>query len=101
MPAITKPEETMQLTLTLPKVVAEHLREQVASGLYTNESEYIESILLSETLFDPIDPDKLTQWINTEGVRRLQAMECDPALALTSEQVFDLSDEDRSTNEAR
>ena len=91
----------MQLTLTLPKVVAEHLREQVASGVYANESEYIESILLSETLFDPTNPDELTRWINTEGVRRLRAMEYDSSLALTGEQVFDLGDEDRETNEVR
>lgn len=92
--------ETMQLTITLPKTVAQHLREQVATGLYASESEYIESILLSETLFPPIDQDELTQWINTEGVRRLRAMEADPSSSLTASEVFDFLDKNNDEGEA-
>ena len=92
--------ETMQLTITLAKTVAQHLREQVATGQYASESEYIESILLSETLFPPIDQDELTQWINTEGVRRLRAMEADPSNSLTAAEVFDFLDDNNAEGEA-
>ncbi|HEY4009760.1 MAG TPA: hypothetical protein VGM11_06390 [Acidobacteriaceae bacterium] len=92
--------ETMQLTITLPKTVAQHLREQVATGQYANESEYIESILLSETLFPPIDQDELTQWVNSEGVRRLHAMEEDPSSSLTSAEVFDFLNKNDDEGEA-
>jgi len=94
MSVATQSEETMQLTLTLPKVVAQHLHDQVATGLYANEREYVESILLSETLFDPIDESVLTHWINTEGVRRLRAMEANPESALTAKEVFDFLEDD-------
>ncbi len=93
MAPLTHTEERLQLTITLPKAVAQHLREQVATGQYASESEYIESILLSETLFPPIDQDELTEWINTEGVRRLRAMEADPARALTADEAFDFLNE--------
>ncbi len=66
----THMEERLQLTLTLPRAVAQHLREQVATGQYASESEYIESILQSETIFPPIDQDELTQWIT----RRVSAV---------------------------
>lgn len=88
MASVNQTNETMQLTLTLPRDVAQHLRDQVATGLYASESEYIESILQSETIFPPIDQDELTQWINTEGVRRYDAMRADPSRALTEQQAF-------------
>lgn len=88
MTPVTSSNETLHLTLTLPRDVAQHLHEQVAAGLYTSESEYVESILLSETLFDPIDQDELTHWMNTEGARRLEALHRNPASGLTSEQAF-------------
>ncbi len=100
MASVTRLDETLQITLRLPKAVAEHLREQVASGLYPSESEYIESLLFSETVFPPIDQDQLTEWINTEGVRRLRVMEADPSRALTADEVFDFLDEDVNEDEA-
>jgi Arc/MetJ-type ribon-helix-helix transcriptional regulator len=69
------------------------IRTNVLSGVYASESEYIESILLSESLFAPIEEDELTHWINTEGVRRLRAMEADPSRFLTHDQVFDFLDD--------
>jgi Arc/MetJ-type ribon-helix-helix transcriptional regulator len=98
----THNEQTLHLTLTLPKDVAQHLRDQVATGVYASESEYIESILLSETLFDPIDHDKLTHWMNTEGARRLEALHRNPSTGLTSEQAFaGLLDEEPFDEEQR
>ncbi|HZQ44725.1 MAG TPA: hypothetical protein VFA99_15835 [Acidobacteriaceae bacterium] len=89
MALVTSTNETLHLTLTLPKDVAQHLREQVAKGVYTSESEYVESMLLSQTLFDPIDQDDLTRWMNTEGARRLEALHRDPSSGLTSDQAFE------------
>ena len=88
MAAVTHPDETLHLTITLPKDVAQHVRDQVAKGRYANESEYIESMLQSQTLFDPIDPNELTHWMNTEGARRLEALHRNPSSGLTSEQAF-------------
>ena len=81
--------ETMRLTLTLPKDVVQHLREQVARGVYSSESDYVQSILLSETLFDPMERDELTQWMNSEGARRLEALHRDPSSGLTGDQAFE------------
>jgi Arc/MetJ-type ribon-helix-helix transcriptional regulator len=89
MAHVTRTEETLHLTITLPKDVAQHLREEVAKGLYASESEYVQSMLQSETLFPPIDHDELTEWINTEGARRYDLMRADPSRALTEDQVFE------------
>jgi Arc/MetJ-type ribon-helix-helix transcriptional regulator len=89
MATATNANETLQLTITLPKDVAKHLRDQVAAGAYASESEYIESILQSETLFPPINQDELSEWIATEGIRRYDAMRADPSRALTEEQAFE------------
>jgi hypothetical protein len=59
MPAAITANETLQLTISLPPNVAKNIRDQVQSGVYANESEYVESILLSESLFDPINQDEL------------------------------------------
>jgi Arc/MetJ-type ribon-helix-helix transcriptional regulator len=88
MAQLTQTEETLHLTITLPKDVAQHLHEQVAKGQYASESEYIECMLQSETLFPSMDQDQLTRWINTEGVRRYDAMRADPSRALSEEQAF-------------
>jgi len=88
MPSSTATQETLQLTLSLPHDVAENIRTQVASGAYASESEYVEALLLSETLFAPIDQDELTQWMNTEGARRLEAMKADPSQCLTHEEFW-------------
>jgi Arc/MetJ-type ribon-helix-helix transcriptional regulator len=88
MAPLTQAAETLHLTITLPKDVAQHLHEQVAKGQYASESEYIECMLQSETLFPSMDQDQLTRWINTEGVRRYDAMRADPSRALSEEQAF-------------
>lgn len=95
MAPVTQTEETLHLTITLPKEVAQHLHEQVAKGNYASESEYVESILQSEALFPPINQEELTDWISTEGVHRYDAMRANPSRALTEEQVFEgLCDEE-------
>ena len=99
MATLNQLQETMQFTLTLPADVAQHVREQVATGLYANESEYLESLLLSDTIFDFLPENELVAWINTEGVRRLRAMEADPSSALSTDEVFGF-DENANENEA-
>jgi Arc/MetJ-type ribon-helix-helix transcriptional regulator len=84
----TNTDETLHLTITVPKDVAQHVRDEIAKGIYASESDYVESILLSETLFEPIDQDELTHWMNTEGARRLEALHRDPSSGLTSDQAF-------------
>jgi Arc/MetJ-type ribon-helix-helix transcriptional regulator len=88
MSASVVTHEKLQLTLSLPHDVAENIRTQVASGAYSSESEYVEALLLSETLFAPIDQDDLTHWMNTEGVRRLEAMKADPSQCLSHEEFW-------------
>ena len=51
------PEETLELTVKVPGVVARFIREQIASGIYASAEEYVESRLLSEALFEPINED--------------------------------------------
>jgi Arc/MetJ-type ribon-helix-helix transcriptional regulator len=88
MPTTAATSETLHLTLTLPQKVAKEIRTQVASGAYSSESEYVETVLLSHALFEPIDEDELTHWMNTEGVRRLEAMRADPSGGLTVDEAF-------------
>lgn len=89
MASVTHSAETLHLTITLPKDVAQHLHEQVAKGAYASESDYIECMLQLQALFDPIDRDELTRWMNTEGARRLEALHRNPSSGLTSDQAFE------------
>lgn len=99
MATLNQRQETIQVTLTVPADVAQRVREQVATGLYANESEYLESLLLSDTILDSIPENELVAWINTEGVRRLRAMEAEPSSALSADEVFGL-DENANEDEA-
>lgn len=44
------------------------------------------------TTTDETDPDELTRWMNTEGIRRLEAMKADPAQCLTHEEFWSVVD---------
>lgn len=88
MPASVATHETLQLSLSLPSSVVNDIRTQVASGTYLSESEYVETVLLSHALFEPINEDELTHWMNTEGARRLEAMHADPSIGLTVDEAF-------------
>jgi Arc/MetJ-type ribon-helix-helix transcriptional regulator len=99
MPAAPTANETLRLTLSLPPAVAKYIRDQVASGIYANETEYVESILLSDALFEPIDQERLTPCVETEGARCLGAVKADPPSALTSEEVFESLDMDDEPSE--
>jgi len=91
----TTQSETLELTLKVSPVIAQHIRQQVSSGVYKTESDYVESLLLSDSLLEPITEEALVQWMNTEGVRRLEALATDPSSALTLDQAFaGLIDED-------
>jgi hypothetical protein len=54
---------------------------------------------LSESLFDDMDQDQLAHWMNTEGVRRLEALHANPSSGLTVDEVFEgLIDESSNDN---
>jgi Arc/MetJ-type ribon-helix-helix transcriptional regulator len=93
---VTEPKETLHLTLD--HKAAEEIRRHVSSGVYASESEYIESIVLSDTLFEPIDQKELVHWINTEGVRRLDAMKADPSQCLTHDEFWATIEKDEETD---
>jgi hypothetical protein len=91
-------ESTETLTMELPVKFMAHIRARAAQEGFATVPEYIESLLVSETLFEPIDEDELVHWCNTEGVRRLEAMEAHPSSCLTIDQAFEgLIGEDQIT----
>lgn len=46
------------------------------------------------TTTDETDPDELAHWMNTEGIRRLEAMKADPAQCLTHEEFWSVVEAD-------
>jgi antitoxin ParD1/3/4 len=76
---------TQEFTITLPKDVAEIVRAKVLSGRYATESEFIEAAIVEAIL--PSHDDGLEHWIQTEGVRRCEAMDADPSRGLTFEEI--------------
>jgi Arc/MetJ-type ribon-helix-helix transcriptional regulator len=80
--------ETLKLTVTLPVQIATHLRDQVASGGFSDESDYVESLLTTEALFRPVENAELDQWIATEGLRRLDYLKAHPESGLSHEEAF-------------
>jgi Arc/MetJ-type ribon-helix-helix transcriptional regulator len=87
--AVASPEsETLQLILEVPFAVAQHIRQQVSAGMYSNENDYVQSILASSTFFEPIEEGELVHWMNTEGVRRIEGLEENPSSALTLDEAF-------------
>jgi Arc/MetJ-type ribon-helix-helix transcriptional regulator len=78
---------TEQLTVTLPKDVADLVRSRMASGKYANESAVIEEALI-ETILPPIQADEMEEWLRTEGVRRYDAMRADPSIVISIEEAF-------------
>ena len=80
--------ETLHFTLELSPSIAAYMRRQVSTGIYKSEVDYLESLLVSDALFEPLRDDKLDRWVRTEGVRRCAELDADPSKALTEEQAF-------------
>ena len=74
---------SQQMSITLPKEMAELVRSKVASGEYASESEVIRDGLRSLAARDRA----LESWLRNEVVPAAAALEADPDRALTPEQI--------------
>lgn len=74
---------TQQMSITLPKEMAELVRSKVASGEYASESEVIRDGLRSLAARDRA----IESWLRTEVVPAAEALANDPERALSAEQV--------------
>ncbi|KAA0080890.1 type II toxin-antitoxin system ParD family antitoxin [Paraburkholderia sp. T12-10] len=74
---------TQQLSITLPKEMAELVRAKVASGEYASESEVIRDGLRSLAARDRA----IESWLRDEVVPAAAALEADPSRGLTPDQV--------------
>lgn len=74
---------TKQLSVILPNKMAEAVKERVATGAYTSESEVIRDGLRS--LF--AREEAIDKWLRTEVVASIKEVENDPSELLSSEEM--------------
>lgn len=74
---------TQQLSITLPKEMAQLVKDKVSSGEYASDSEVIRDGLRALMARDAA----LEKWLRDEVVPAYEALKADPSSALTSEQV--------------
>lgn len=74
---------SQQMSITLPKEMAELVRSKVASGEYASESEVIRDGLRSLAARDRA----LESWLRNEVVPAAAALEAEPERALSPEQL--------------
>lgn len=74
---------TQQLSITLPKAMAELVRERVDAGEYASESEVIRDALRSLQARDRA----LEHWLQTEVVAAYNEVRADPASRVSSDEV--------------
>lgn len=80
------------ITITLPEDLAEALDSKVRSGAFANESEVV-SVSLREFVenenaaFERMDEDGFDDWLRRDAVPLAEAMQADPAIGLTLDQV--------------
>lgn len=74
---------TQQLSITLPTEMAEAIKAKVASGEYATESEVIRDGLRALMARDRA----MEHWLREQVAPAYDAMQTDPARALTPEQV--------------
>jgi antitoxin ParD1/3/4 len=85
-------QTTEQLTITLPEDLTQIVRSKISSGEYATELDVIrESLnhLVEETNDTPdwMSKDEFDDWLRAEAVPVLEAMDADPSLGLSLEQV--------------
>jgi Arc/MetJ-type ribon-helix-helix transcriptional regulator len=77
---------TEELTVTLPKEVADLVRSQVAAGKYATPGEYISRAVCNDFAYEiapPIDEGELEEWLRTEIPRRCAEADAHPEEMLT------------------
>ncbi|HTV09314.1 MAG TPA: hypothetical protein VMD97_09755 [Candidatus Aquilonibacter sp.] len=79
---------TEEFRITLPAEAASYVHKRIADGNFSDATEYFESLVVADLLAPPPSADELTQWMNTEGARRLEALHRNPSSGLTSDQAF-------------
>jgi len=91
------------ITVTLPEEIVAAIQSRVAEGEFASENECIEFFLRADLVPSVTPQPGLEAWVNTEGVRRLQALEKNPELALSHEEFWtrveaDIASEDATNN---
>jgi len=72
-----------ELTITLPRALADMVRAKVESGEYASESEMVRESLAALLGWD----HDLERWLREEVVAAYQEMKADPTTGLTVEEV--------------
>ena len=74
---------TKQLSITLPKSMAEALKERVASGAYASESEVVRDGLRALFARD----EAVETWLRTEVAGAYDELRADSSLGISAEQM--------------
>ncbi len=74
---------TQQMSITLPHEMAEAIRAKVEAGEYASESEVIRDGLRAMVARDRA----VENWLRTEVVPALDAIDADPSIGLSADQV--------------
>jgi Arc/MetJ-type ribon-helix-helix transcriptional regulator len=81
---------TQQLTITLPIEIVEAVKSKVASGEFASESDVLSASFLYFAQADDsfgMDEETFNEFLRREAVPVLEAMDADPSLGLSLEQV--------------
>ena len=94
MSAIPAPEE---LTITLPKELADLVRSQVASGGYSSPVEYLSRAVhndIVDAILPPVSEGELEHWLKTEVPRLCAEAEAHPEEMLTVDDMYQAIDDE-------
>jgi hypothetical protein len=90
MSAFTNVTATEELTVTLPKEVADLVRSQVATRNFPGPVEYLTSTVhndIVDFIAPPMDADEFEDWLRTEIPRRCAEADAHPEELLTVEDM--------------
>lgn len=74
---------TKQLSITLPTIMAEELKERVASGAYASESEVVRDGLRALFARD----EAIETWLRTEVTAAYDELRADPSRVISSDEM--------------
>jgi len=83
MPTVPATEE---LTVTLPKEIADVVRSKVATGKYATPGDYISCAVSNDIAYEietPLEEDELEEWLRTEIPLRCAEADAHPEEMLT------------------
>jgi hypothetical protein len=94
MPATPAREE---LTITLPKDLADLVRAQVAAHSYESPVDYLSHVVhidIAESVLPPIEEEELENWLKAEVPRLCAEADAHPELMLTAEDMYQAIDDE-------